>query len=418
MAEARGGRKDLEAEAALAEFADAAPSDPSRLWGAPRLRPGVVVHEAQHPVEGLLAEFALTLRDRGFRVAGLVQTSQRRGSGTGEGCTEQIEYFDLGASKRGRADRVSLAALLNSAIRAEADLVVLGRFPSCLDAVEKAAAGLSLDAGRALPLLATIPGGCIAKWLERAAPAGAMLAADSAALWAWWGPENLYRDLSVGVADVEVRRVVCGERWVMVEGPHGTGLGYLPTPMKNAGRLAAGWATRGLSALARGICAWDPLEAALGLAAVNAHYNRCDLKAAAGNGARGLARARDRVVVVGAFPGVRDILPDAAIVETEPRPGEHPPARLDALIGASDAVVVNASTLVTRTLPRILRQSRGRPLALIGPATPMTTRLGNYGVNVMGGLIVSDAEGLARAVRAGARAREFARFGRYAHVSA
>ena len=255
------------------------------------------------------------MRSRGFRVTGLVQTNNRGGAGTGAGCADEIEFFDLAASKRGAASRASLIARLRAAIRVDADLVVLGRFPFRLDALDGAAAALRLEAGRSLPMLSAISGGCIAKWLERTAPPGAMLAADPDALWSWWGRECLYRDLAAGVVDGEVRRLVCGARWVLVEGPHGTGLGRLPAA-KSLARRASEWAARGLRELAQGIASWDPLEAALGLAAVNAHYNSCDLDAAPGNGVRGLARGEGRVVVVGAFPGVKEIFRNVAIVET------------------------------------------------------------------------------------------------------
>ena len=40
---------------------------------APWIRPGVVIHDEAAPVDGMLADFAQTLRQRGFAVGGLVQ---------------------------------------------------------------------------------------------------------------------------------------------------------------------------------------------------------------------------------------------------------------------------------------------------------------------------------------------------------
>ena len=39
---------------------------------APWIRPGVVIHDAAAPVDGVLADFARSLQARGFAVAGLV----------------------------------------------------------------------------------------------------------------------------------------------------------------------------------------------------------------------------------------------------------------------------------------------------------------------------------------------------------
>ena len=123
-----------------------------------------------------------------------------------------------------------------------------------------------------------------------------------------------------------------------------------------------------------------------------------------------------RVGVIGAFPGVDGMLPNCAVMEAEPRPGEFPLAAMDSILPACDATIVNSSTLINRNLPRVLRLSRHRPVALIGPATPMTPRLFDYGISVLGGLIVSDPQGLAPAIRAGALPREFNDFGRFAHI--
>jgi uncharacterized protein (DUF4213/DUF364 family) len=105
------------------------------------------------------------------------------------------------------------------------------------------------------------------------------------------------------------------------------------------------------------------------------------------------------------------------VIEADPRPGEFPMSAMDTLLSGCSAAVVNASALVNRSLPRVLRLARNRPVALIGPATPMTPRLHDYGLEVLGGLVVTDTNGLATAIRAGAAAREFNRFGRFVHIS-
>ena len=144
------------------------------------------------------------------------------------------------------------------------------------------------------------------------------------ALWQWWGPERLYRDLALGVAADEVRQIVCGPRWIMVEGPCGAGLAYLPrSPQQLLPRLPH-LRRQSLSALAALTQSWDPLEMALGIAAINAHYNRSGLAARAGNGASLFRRLTAALVAIGGFPGLSGILPDCTVIETEPRPGEFP----------------------------------------------------------------------------------------------
>lgn len=383
---------------------------------APWIRPGVVVHDPAETIDGLLAEFALGLRTRGFNVTGYVQRNNRGCTGKSQGCAPRIEYFDLSTSQTMIVERGVATKYLRKAMREDADLLVISRFSACTEATESVKAAIGADASQGMPLLTSIAGQCIHKWHSYVRQDGAMIPPDLKSLWAWWGPERLYRDLALGVAEDEVRQIACGTRWIMVEGPHGTGLAYLPRHPRELLPQLSRYANQSLRSLASLSRSWDPLEMALGVAAINAHYNRYDLDCQSGNGIRTFRNNPGRVVVIGAFPGVNEILPNCAVIETEPRPGEFPIAAMDTLLPGCGAAVVNSSALINRSLPRILRLARNRPVALVGPATPMTPRLHDYGMEVLGGLMVSNPNGLAAAIRAGALPREFGRFGRYSHI--
>ena len=384
---------------------------------APWIKPGVVVHDPAESIDGLLAEFALTLRARGFNVVGYVQRNNRGCSGKSQGCAPRIDYFDLATSDTLSVERGAATRYLRKAMREDADLLVISRFSACTEATESVNATVGPDASQGMPLLTSIAGQCIHKWHSYIRQDGAMISPDLASLWRWWGPERLYRDLALGVGEDEVRRIACGTRWIMVEGPHGAGLAYLPRPPRDLlPRLPrlAGQSLRGLAQLSR---SWDPLEMALGIAAINAHYNRFDLEGRAGNGIKAYRKVAGRVAVIGAFPGVDAILPQCAVIEAEPRPGEFPTVAMETLLPECGAAIVNSSALVNHSLPRILRLAQGRRVAMVGPATPLTPRLHDYGIETLGGLTVTDPDGLAAAIRAGALPREFSRFGRYIHLS-
>ena len=384
---------------------------------APWIRPGVVVHDPAETIDGLLAEFALGLRGRGFNVVGYVQRNNRGCTGKGQGCAPCIDYFDLSTSATLSVERGAAIRYLRQAMREDADLLVISRFAACIEATDSVAASIGTDAAQGMPLLTSIAGQCIHKWHSYVRREGAMVSPDLKSLWTWWGPERLYQDLTLGVADDEIRQIACGPRWIMVEGPFGAGLAPLPRhPRELLPRLPR-YASQGLRSLAALSRSWDPLEMALGIAAINAHYNRFDQDGQAGNGVKAFRQVAGRVVVIGAFPGLDGILPHRSVIEADPRPGEFPPAAMDTLLPGCGAAIVNSSALVNRSLPRILRLAHNRPAALIGPATPMTPRLFDYGLDVLGGLVVGDPAGLASAIRAGAMPREFARFGRFIHLS-
>ena len=202
----------------------------------------------------------------------------------------------------------------------------------------------------------------------------------------------------------------------MVQGPAGVGLAYLPrTPRDLLSRLAA-LRQLSLRELAELTHSWDPLDMAVGIAAINAHYNRFDLDALPGNGADQFGQEAGRVVVVGAFPGLSDTLPKAQVIEHEPREGEYPTVAMDTLLPGCAATVVASSSLINRNLPRVLRLAHGSRVAVVGPSTPLTPRLYAYGAEILGGLVVHNPQGLAAAIRSGALPRDFTHFARYRHI--
>jgi uncharacterized protein (DUF4213/DUF364 family) len=379
------------------------------------IRPGVVVHDPAETADGVLAGFALGLRARGFSVVGYVQHLDDEPAA--DRAAAAIDHLDLATSTSRRAEPAAATAYLETAMREGADLLVIGRFSACTDATDVVRPRIGHGDGKELPMLTAIAGESIHQWHSYVRQDGAMIAPDLSSLWHWWGPERLYRDLTLGVAADEVRQLACGPRWIMVEGPHGAGLAYLPRHPRALQPRLPQLAKLGLRGLAELSSSWDPLETALGIAAINAHYNRFDLQARPGNGVKAFRNVAGRVGVIGAFPGVDGMLPNCAVMETDPRPGEFPLAAMDTLLPACGAAVVNSSALINRTLPRILRLARNRPIALIGPTTPMTSRLFDYGVTVLGGLIVTDPAGLGTAIRAGALPREFTRFGQFSHIT-
>lgn len=374
---------------------------------APWIRPGAVVHDSAERVDGLIADFAVELKARGFTVIGVVDQP------TGD----SPRGLDLASGGPVAMSAGVAEEYLRHAMRENADLLVISHFPAAVQAMAGAKAQIGLDATQGMPLLTSVAGRSIHEWHAFAHHEGTMLAPDRRSLWAWWGPERLYRDLALGIGDAEVRHIACGSRWLMVESALGAGLSYLPkAPRELLPRLNK-LTGRSLRELAGLTFSWDPLETALGVAAINAWYNRFDLEGQPGNGVRAFHDAPGRAVVVGAFPGIEDVLPNCAVIEASPRPGEYPTVAMDSLLPGAGAAVINASALVNRTLPRILKLARSRRLALIGPATPLTSRLFDYGVEILSGLVVDDAHGLGLAIEAGALPRDFARFGRFVHIA-
>lgn len=375
------------------------------------LRPGVIVHDPSVTVDGLLIEFAAELRQRGFEVRGYARNN---GAVASDGTPLSI---DLASGAAFVEEPNAAAAHLLRAIEEKADLFAVGRFPACVDATREVGLPIGFGPAKGLPVLTAIAGQSIHHWHSFVRREGSMVAPDRRSLWRWWGLDKLYHDLVLGVAEEEITRIACGQRWIMVEGRHGAGLAYLPRHPRELIPSLPSLQRESLRTLARFSLSWNPLEAALGVAAINAHYNRFDLEGAQGNGVRRFRKAPGPVVVIGAFPGVDSILPECLIIEKEPRPGEYPAVAMESLLPGCRGAIVNSSALVNQSLLRILRLVSHQAVALIGPSTPLTSRLYDYGLAVLGGFIVRDANGLAKAIEGGALPKDFARFGRYVHLA-
>lgn len=379
---------------------------------------GAVVYPAEQSPEALLAAFAAELAARGFRVGGVTQDT-RLGA---DGCKCTMEVVELDSGRRinlsqdlGREsnscalDPAALAeasGALRRAVEGGADVVFANKYAK----VEMGGGGLAAEMLQAMvagvPLLTALPAAYLGEWLAFTGGRGHLLAPTRAALWRWWGPERLYDDLILGVEECAVRRVVHGAGWVMVEGPHGAGLAQRP---EGEAPEVAGLSLRALAALAR---SWDGVAAAVGMAAINAHYNRFDLDGDTGNGLEALECDPAGAVVIGAFPGIADRLPGARVIERQPQPGQFPAEAAQWLLPGAEGVLITASALVNHTLPGLLRAAAEVPVVLVGPGTPLTARLFDYGPAVLAGLVCTDADAMAAAVAAGACAKELKAFGR------
>lgn len=393
----------------------------------PPLRPGAVVHgPGSAATDALLESFALELKARGFRVGGVVQ----RNEGPREDCADLMTLVDLGSgrvfditqrlgrqSKSCRVDPTGVAdasQAVRHAVESRVDLLVVNKFAG----LEANGGGLAQEllAGMAdgIPVLISVGSRYIDEWNTFTGGYTELLPPTAEALWRWWGPHRLYDDLLHGVEDAEVRRFGIGEHWVFVETARAMGLASRP-PQTRGRELPPPerWAGRNLCDLAAAAATgWDALEVAVGVAALNAHYNHAGVEGPPVNGLDLFDAADGPLVVVGGFPQIRERRPDARVIEMDPRPGEYPDSAADWLLPGSGGVIATASSLMNRTLPRLIAAAPQGRLALVGPGAPLTPRLFPYGVEALCGFVAEDREAVAGVILGGGSSRQFHPHGR------
>jgi uncharacterized protein len=139
-------------------------------------------------------------------------------------------------------------------------------------------------------------------------------------------------------------------------------------------------------------------EVSIGLAAINALLPR-----AAGQWVN--LNARDYllqncsgkdVAIIGHFPFVDQVKPCARhtwVLELHPRAGDLPAEAASEVLPEADFVAVTATTLINKTFHTLMPLCKpGATVILLGPSTPLSPVLYDFGVNILSGTIVDDPQ--------------------------
>lgn len=229
---------------------------------------------------------------------------------------------------------------------------------------------------------------------------------------------QLYDELIDGIpSELTVEECVVGMHWIVVRSL-GTGMAMTPlegaSHVPGAGRIV-GMPLRDVAAWAK---SWNFLEAAVGMAAINAYYNsRPALEAQFDlEGHRSLVDVNvfdlmpervkgKKVTVIGHFPNLEGMqrVAQVSILERRPQAGDYPDPACEYILPEQDFVIMTGTTLINKTMPRLLELCRNAEVIVAGPTTPMSPILFNHGADLLGGLLVKEPEPLFRLMREGGR---------------
>lgn len=201
---------------------------------------------------------------------------------------------------------------------------------------------------------------------------------------------------SVSGAEENIENILIGLHWISVESRR-TGLSHVfrgdqGFELEDAGAIRGKHILEAASLLK----SWEPLEAGLGLAAFNSlmdprgeNVNVLDFLLRESSGRT--------VTCIGRFPFFPDISRIASrafLLEMEPRKGEFPPYAAEEVVPESDLVIITGTTLINKTMQRLLELSRDAVAVVLGPSTPMSEVLFDFGASVIAGVRVTDPEAL------------------------
>jgi uncharacterized protein (DUF4213/DUF364 family) len=228
-------------------------------------------------------------------------------------------------------------------------------------------------------------------------------------------PEGAVRDVRVGAFWTAVVVETGGDRrYGLASTPHSEEHHHRSEPaVPGAGRLAERSA-RDLAGLAH---SESLMEAAIGVAAINALLPLSPEQWVDFNAEEVIARhgAGKNVALVGHFPFVprlQEAVGSLRVLELQPGSGDLPSEAAPDVIPQADVVAITGTTLINHTLEGLLALCRPEALILVlGPSTPLSPILFDYGIHILSGAVVEDPEAVLRAVSQGANFRQVHRQG-------
>lgn len=211
--------------------------------------------------------------------------------------------------------------------------------------------------------------------------------------------------------DAPIRTVLVGVHWTLVCSRHcglaSTFTGGKPhgnDPAHSVGHLHEKSA-RELAEYARSD---NLLEASIGTAAVNSLLDVDESQAVEINAVEVLIEHGQgkNVALVGHFPFVprlRLAVGQLWVIEQRPAEGDYPAEAATYLIPQAEVVAITSSALINHTLDGLLALCRPEALVMmLGPSTPFSPVLFDYGVTILSGACVVDEGAVLRTVGQGA----------------
>ena len=174
-------------------------------------------------------------------------------------------------------------------------------------------------------------------------------------------------------------------------------------PVENAGSLI------GLSALelAQYARSDNVLEASIGMAAINSLIDIDEARCVRENALDVLAREgrSKNIAIVGSFPWIpklRTIARTLWVIEQNPREGELPAEAAEDVLPQADVVGLTGTSFINHTVDRLLDLSKNSFIVMVGPTTPLSPVLFDYGVDILAGTKVVEPDKTIRSISQGA----------------
>jgi hypothetical protein len=225
----------------------------------------------------------------------------------------------------------------------------------------------------------------------------------------------------------KIKHITIGLTWTLcqIDGPQGSSMGLAMSPQQYTRTLP--WPgtliDRPVKDIVGWIKSWNPFEAAIGLAAINAVINtnnspltvKADPISASNSPNLSVFQEflpklkNKKVVVIGRYPGLEQYESDLqlTVLERNPKHGDYPDPACEFVLPEADWVFLTASSIANKTFPRLAELTRDAVTVLMGPSVPWWIHWVNYGVDFLAGIRITQPDVLSATVSEGGGVRIF-----------
>jgi len=149
------------------------------------------------------------------------------------------------------------------------------------------------------------------------------------------------------------------------------------------------------------------LEASIGMATINSLIDVDEAKCVEENAFNILAReGKDKnIAVVGHFPWIpklRGVAKRLWVIEQRPQEGELPAEAAEEILPQADVVAITGTSFINHTIEKLLELSKNKFVVMIGPTSPLSPVLFDYGVDVIAGVKIAEPKKTIHSISQGA----------------
>ena len=164
-------------------------------------------------------------------------------------------------------------------------------------------------------------------------------------------------------------------------------------PVRDVGKLRQ----KSALALANYVRSDNLLEASIGMATINSLIDIDEAKYVEQNAFDVLAqKGRGKnIAIVGHFPWIsklRDIANKLWVIEQNPCEGDLPARAVEDILPQADVIGITGSSFINHTVEKLLDLSKNSFVVMVGPTTPLSRVLFDYGVDVLAGIKIAEPE--------------------------